>query len=165
MNTPPIAVSAATIEGMHLARLVDDFMDLLRDSEGDDPGVARLTPTAYPDDDDAAAVFASATRADLLDRRLHDARVMRTALQVFDPDAEVTDEGARVPRDVVVRREDVDAWLRTLTAIRLVIATRLGITDDEPDVGGDGQAVYDWLGYRLELLIEAVDESDADALR
>lgn len=165
MNTPPITLSVAMIEGMHLARLVDDFMELLRDTEQDDPGVARLTPNAYPDDDDASVAFASATRADLLDRRLHDARTMRASLQVFDPDAEVTDEDARVSRDVRVRREDVDAWLRTLTAIRLVIATRLGITDDAPDVGGDGQAVYDWLGYRLELLIEAVDESDADALR
>lgn len=165
MNTTPITVSVATIEGMHLARLVDDFMGVLRDSEQDDPGVARLTPNAYPDDDDAAAAFASATRADLLDRRLHDARTVRASLQMFDPDAEVTDADARISRDVVVRRDHVDAWLRTLTAIRLVIATRLGITDDEPDVGGDGQAVYDWLGYRLELLIEAVDESDADALR
>lgn len=165
MNATPITVSVATIEGMHLARLVDDFMEVLRDSEQDDPGVARLTPNAYPDDDDASAAFASATRADLLDRRLHDARTVRASLQMFDPDAEVTNADARIPRDVVVRRDHVDAWLRTLTAIRLVIATRLGITDDEPDVGGDGQAVYDWLGYRLELLIEAVDESDADALR
>lgn len=165
MNTSPITLSVATIEGMHLARLVDDFIDLLRETEGDDPGVARLTPTAYPDDDAASAAFASATRADLLDRRLHDARTMRASLEMFDPDAEVTDEAAEIARDLRVRREDVDAWLRTLTAIRLVLATRLGITDDRPDVGGDGQAVYDWLGYRLELLIEAVDESDADALR
>lgn len=165
MNTPPITVSVATIEGMHLARLVDDFVDLLRETEGDDPGVARLTPNAYPDDDGASDAFASATRFDLLDRRRHDARAMRASLAMFDPDADVSDEDARLPRDVTVRREDVDAWLRTLTAIRLVLATRLGITDDRPDVGGDGQAVYDWLGYRLELLIEAVDESDADALR
>lgn len=165
MNTPPVTLSVSTIEGMHLARLVDDFVELLREGEGDDPGVARLTPNAYPDDEGASAAFASATRADLLDRRLHDARTMRASLEDFDPDAEVTDEDARKPRDVLVRRGEVDAWLRTLTAIRLVIATRLGITDEEPDVGGDGQAVYDWLGYRLELLIEAVDETDADALR
>ena len=165
MNTSPIVLTVATIEGMHLARLVDDFVALLQETEEDDPGVARLTPDAYPDDDDASAAFAAATRADLLDRRLHDARTMRSALDAFDPDADVTDEVARAPRDVIVRREDVDAWLRTLTAIRLVIATRLGITEEQPDVGGDGQAVYDWVGYRLELLIEAVDESDADALR
>ncbi|MGG1910217.1 DUF2017 family protein [Microbacterium sp. NRRL B-14842] len=93
------------------------------------------------------AAFASATRADLLDRRLHDARTVRASLQMFDPDAEVTDADARIPRDVVVRRDHVDSWLRTLTAIRLVIATRLGITDDEPDVGGRWyQAVYGLAG-------------------
>jgi Tfp pilus assembly protein PilN len=42
----------------------------------------------------------------------------------------------------------VTAWLRTLTAVRLVMATRLGITteaeqDDDPRFG-----VYNWLGFR-----------------
>ena len=59
----------------------------------------------------------------------------------------------------MIATADVDAWLRTLTAIRLVVATRLGITSDDEQSGDDGRHdVYDWLGYRLELLIEAADE-------
>ncbi len=126
--------------------------------------MARLTPNAYPDDDDASAAFASATRADLLDRRLHDARTVRASLQMFDPDAEVTDADARIP---------AMSWCAVTTWTPGCAPHRHPPRDrDAPRHHrrrarrrGDGQAVYDWLGYRLELLIEAVDESDADALR
>ena len=46
--------------------------------------------------------------------------------------------------------------------MRLVLATRLGIdseTDHDPEV--PAFAVYDWLGYRLELLVQAADELDS----
>ena len=43
--------------------------------------------------------------------------------------------------------------MRTLTAIRLVIASRLGIEDeDDRDEDDPRFGVYDWLGYRLEGL-------------
>lgn len=61
---------------------------------------------------------------------------------------------------MLVSIESIDAWLRTLTAIRLVIATRLGITSDEDPGGDDRHGIYDWLGYRLDLLIHAADEAE-----
>lgn len=160
----PLVFSLAEIEGRHLARIVDDFIELVGTKDAADHAIARLTPDAYPEDAAASAEFGIATRDDLLDRRLLDARTMRSALTAFDGAAELTVAEAQAMRQVAVRRADIDAWLRTLTAIRLVLAERLGITTE--DVGGgrtDGTDLYDWLGYRLELLIEAADELLTDS--
>lgn len=161
MSARDVTVSIAVLEGVHLARLVDDFRDLLAARETDDSAVRRLTPSAYPDDQDAARAFAESTRDDLLDRRLADAVTVRTALASFDVDVEpLSEDEALAPRDLIIAEGDLDAWLRTLTAIRLVIADRLGITeDDQTDEDGRG-GIYDWLGYRLELLIQAADDVD-----
>jgi hypothetical protein len=161
MSARDVVLSIAVLEGVHLARLVDDFRDLLAERETDDSAVQRLTPSAYPDDQDAARAFAESTRDDLLDRRLADALTVRTALAPFDVDVEpLSEEEALAPRDLVIAEDDLDAWMRTLTAIRLVIADRLGITEDD-QTREDGRGdIYDWLGYRLELLIQAADELD-----
>lgn len=156
-----IVLSIAVLEGVHLARLVDDFRDLLADRADDDPAVQRLTPDAYPDDQEASGAFAASTRDDLLDRRLADAVAVRTALAPFDVDVEpMSEEDAMAPRDLVISEDDLDAWLRTLTAIRLVIAERLGITVEDQSTDDGRGDIYDWLGYRLELLIQAADEVD-----
>lgn len=159
--TAPVILTVAAIEGAQLARIVDDFLSLLAEVDPGDPAITRLTPTPYPGDDDASAEFAAATHDDLIDRRLLDARTMRAGLSAFDPESTLTADQAREPHEVTIRRTDLDSWLRTLTAIRLVIATRLGITVEEPSADGEAMAVYDWLGYRLELLIEAADDVGA----
>ncbi|MGH3689074.1 MAG: DUF2017 family protein [Microbacterium sp.] len=163
MTSEQIVIPITTIEELHLAQLVDDFVELIDTSRGtEDPAIDRLTPTPYPDDPDSAAEFADSTRDDLLDRRLIEARRVRAALGDFDGGADSLKEAdALTTRELVVPAEEIDLWLRTLTAIRLVIATRLGITSDE-QTGSDGRHdVYDWLGYRLELLIQAADEAEA----
>lgn len=163
MTTDTVIVAITAIEELHLAKLVDDFLELLSTSRGiGDPAVDRLTPNPYPDDPDSAAGFAESTRGDLLDRRLNDARRMRHSLQEFDEGADdLAEADALQTRELFIPADELDAWLRTLTAIRLVIANRLGITSDE-QTGTDGRHdVYDWLGYRLELLIQAADEADA----
>jgi hypothetical protein len=157
-----IVFPLALLEGFQLVRIVDEFRDLVRDREAGDPAVLRLTPSAYPDDPDACQTFAETTREDLLDRRLTEAGKVRQALAPFDLEVDgLSDDEALAPRELVIREDDLDAWLRTLTAIRLVIADRLGITTE--DVGAlDGRHdVYEWLGYRLEVLIQAADEADA----
>lgn len=159
-----IVLPLALIEGAHLARLVDEFRDVVVERDSDDPAVERLTPSAYPEDAEAAKSFAESTRDDLLDRRLLDAERVRHALAPFETDVDsLTEEEALAARDLVILEEDIDAWLRTLTSLRLVIASRLGITTDEHELDdGDGRLdVYDWLGYRLEVLIQAADEADA----
>lgn len=162
MTAERILQEMTLIEAFHLARLVDDFVELVTDSRDiADPAVDRLTPTPYPEDSDAAAEFSVATRDDLLDRRLTDARVVRSALGTLPPDSDaLTEDTALTTREVFVSIESIDAWLRTLTAIRLVIAIRLGITSDEDPGGDDRHGIYDWLGYRLDLLIHAADEAE-----
>lgn len=166
MTADAIVVAITAIEEHHLAQLVDEFLELIGASHDlADPAIARLTPNPYPDDADAAGDFADATRDDLLDRRLSDARRVRASLGDLDHDSESFAGGTLSPKELVVPVELVDAWLRTLTALRLVIATRLGIVSDE-DSGVDGSHdVYDWLGYRLELLIQAADEAGTGLIR
>lgn len=160
---PPIITVITAIEEYHLAQLVDDFIDLIDTSRSDeDPAIERLTPTPYPQDVASAVEFAESTRDDLLDRRLADARRMRSGLGSFDAEFSPANEAeALISRELAVPAEDIDSWLRTLTAIRLVVATRLGITTEDDSPPNARHEVYDWLGYRLELLIEAADDAGA----
>lgn len=171
--TAEIRLSLAAVEGLHLAGLLDEFTSLLQDAiEDADSALDRLTPQAYPDDAAASAEFAAGTRDDLLDRRAADAAVVRQALDDLVQDfASDRPAGRSDPREILIPLREVDSWLRTLTALRLVIAERLGITapsadpqsttsspadvhdPDDPRFG-----VYDWLGYRLDGLIERADE-------
>jgi hypothetical protein len=159
VTDPVLRIPMEEIEAQQLASLVDQFLDLLRDTEiGEDAALDRLTPSVYPQDPDASAEFADATSADLLDRRAADARVVREALRVGP------DDTGTVPGDLTIRAADVDAWLRTLAALRLVIASRLGVEDDPaPDPEDPRLGVYEWLGYRLDLLVEAADALDESA--
>ncbi|MBS1697000.1 MAG: DUF2017 family protein [Actinobacteria bacterium] len=160
-----IHVPLQSWEAPQLADLVDQFLDLLRDTEtGSSPEAGgaspldRLTPTAYPQDAEASAEFADLTRAELLDRRAADARIVRTGLHG-------TAEGPAA--ELVVPAADVDAWMRTLAALRLVIASLLGIDSEpapDPDPADPRIGVYEWLGYRLELLVEAAEALDHEAL-
>ncbi|KDA05516.1 hypothetical protein DC31_13500 [Microbacterium sp. CH12i] len=168
MSQRTINLSLAVVEGMHLAGLVDEFMSMLNDSaETPDRGIERLTPTAYPDDAEASAEFSAATRGDLLDRRTADAAVVRQGLMPFLHTAgeDLVGDEVLEPRDVTIAVADVDAWLRTLTALRLVIATHLDITtdDDDHDPEDPRFGIYDWLGFRLDGLIAIADAYDGTA--
>lgn len=156
---PAVRVEIALIEEMQLRRLIEDFLDLLGDDHAStDPAIARLTPNPYPDDADAAREYRDGTRRDLLDRRRTDALVVRDAIADIDI-ASLSDDVVYTMQERLIPVEAVDAWLRTLTALRLVVATRLGVTRDEDHDPDDARfGVYDWLGYRLELLVQAADE-------
>lgn len=161
-----LRLTVSMIEGQNLLRLIDEFIDLLvggRDTT--DTGLDRLTPTPYPDDDTAAADFRASTRTDLLDRRVSDALDVRSALSAFDrDDVEPGTEEAVAPHDVVIPTTDTDSWLRTLSAIRLVVAARLGIDTSDPHDPRDARFhVYDWLAYRLDQIVLLADERDAAA--
>lgn len=154
----------AVVEGMHLAGLIDEFTALLAAADDADPGIERLTPSAYPEDAEASAEFAAATRDDLRERRAADAAAVRHALAPFLAEAakDLAEDDVLAPRDVIIQAGQLDAWLRTLTALRLVIASRLDISDDDDDRDPEDPrfGVYDWLGFRLDGLIEIADALD-----
>jgi hypothetical protein len=160
--TRTIEMRMARIEGIQLSRLVDDFVELVgADRDLTDPAVSRLAPDAYPDDTEASRGFREATRADLFDRRLHDAEVVRHALSALRTEDDLSEADAFAEHDLRLTASDANAWLRTLTALRLVIAARLGIVrDDDHDPDDARYGVYDWLGYRLEVIVHAADELD-----
>lgn len=151
----------ARVEGTHLGHLVDEFRGLIASAHpAEDRGIARLVPDAYPEDAEASAAFAEITQAELLDRREDDAAVVRAALEHFM--TPIDDDDALAPVDVVIPAAEMGSWLRTLSAIRLVIASRLGIeTEDDHDPEDPRFAVYDWLGFRLDGLVQAAEDSDA----
>ncbi|MGM1016464.1 MAG: DUF2017 family protein [Actinomycetota bacterium] len=161
MSDRTISLEIALIEGVHLRRLVDDFRELLQESDPDeDPALQRLTPDAYPDDAEASADFSDGTRSDLMERRLNDAGTVIHALNGFPTDLDGLDDAQSLAqRPIVVAERDIDSWLRTLTAVRLVLASRLGMeTDADHDAEDPRFGVFDWLGYRLEGLIQAADQ-------
>jgi len=157
-----LMVEITRLEAAHLAGLITQFADLLDDtaSAGDDPAIARLVPDAYIDDADSAREFRALTERDLLARRRSDAAMVLTTLR--DP-AEITDDpqdpGLLETVEIALDRDGVQAWLRTLAAVRLVLADRLGIdTAEDHDDEDPRFGIYDWLGYRLHGLISAIDD-------
>jgi hypothetical protein len=135
----------------HEARLLGDLVSqLVTVLEGGDPGdpaVARLLPSAYPDDEEAAAEFRRFTADDLTARKLANAR--RVLDDLAPPAAERLDPAAQ------------QSWLRTLTDLRLVLGSRLGVTADGPPPSDDPHVqvmhdVFDWLGYLQESLVQTL---------
>lgn len=164
-----VVLEMTRLEAAHLTGLLDQFVDLLEEAAGSppdsgappaDPALARLVPDAYADDAEASREFRGMTERDLLDRRLSDATTMRATLAVdgrqLDP--------ARLRGDVTavmavtLDAEGTQVWLRTLAALRLVLASRLGIRSEADHVEDDPRfGIYDWLGYRLDGLVRAVE--------
>ncbi|WP_322408901.1 DUF2017 family protein [Microbacterium invictum] len=162
MNTVPLTLQITRLEATHLVDLIDQFIELVQDGSppGDDPAVLRLVPDAYADDAEAAQEFRDVTERDLLRRRHRDAQLVRRSLSPAATLTSVTTAGAEgwEEVDLALDPESVQAWMRTLAAVRLVIASRLGITDEDQHDGDDPRfGVYDWLGYRLEGLIRAIE--------
>lgn len=166
-----IVLQLSAIEVAQLTALVEQFTSLLgRDDEegaADDPALTRLTPAAYPDDAAATEEFRRLTRGDLLARRSDDAVRMLGPLLDAGGAVEVDDlddeESAR-SRVLALEVEEAPAWMRTITAIRLVLASRLGIeSDGDADPADPRSFLYEWLGSVLEGIVQAVSAEGDDA--
>lgn len=159
MTVDRVIVEITRIEAAHLAGLVTQFDELLDDTASGDPAVARLVPAVYLDDVDAEREFRRLTEDDLLDRRRVDAGIVLGSLRAAaaipdDPADPALLESVALPLDAA----QAQAWLRTLAAVRLVLAERLGIEGDDDHHEDDPRfGVYDWLGYRLHGLVTALE--------
>lgn len=162
MTARTLVIPLSVIERVQLVALVEQFADLVSDTAdaSTDPALRRLAPDAYPDDDDATAEFHDLTRTDLLGRRADDAGTVLRMLRADGPLPDVErldDAGAMTSAPVTLDPHEADAWLRTLAALRLVLASRLGV-DTDPDAAGDDPRLflYEWLGAMLDALVTAV---------
>lgn len=132
------------------------------DAAATDPALARLLPDAYRDDAEAAAEFRRFTSEDLAAGKMANARVVVDALDSAESPRRFAAVG-----ELAVRLDDAGAlaWMRSLTDMRLALAARLGIDDEDemaPWARADPQSeavrnVYDWLGAVQDGLVRAVD--------
>lgn len=158
MSEKIVVLEISRLEALHLAGIVGQFRDVVADSRrDDDPAITRLLPDAYPDDEAATEEFRRLTGDDLLGRRTADAEVVLRTLGMdggelapeSDPDATIA---------VALGQDEALSWMRTLSAVRLVLATRLGIQSEDDHQPDDPRfGIYDWIGYRLDGLVAALD--------
>lgn len=151
-----VSASFQPAEAQLLLSLAEEAVELARAAATEngeaDPALRRLLPDAYPDDPEASAEFRRFTAAGLADRKERNARVLIESL------AAPSDHAVRV----VLDESQASAWLRTITDVRLVLASRLGIHEDgdKGDIHNEEsamqRAVYDWLAGVQELLVLAL---------
>lgn len=145
----------------------DDPLEVLLDFSGpttepEDPVLQRLFPTAYPDDEEAAADFRRFTEATLRDRKAAAASDVIDTLEDAGLPPEPVD-GMWI--DVELDHGRAVTWLKAFTDMRLAIATRLGIEEgdeevweslDDEDPRAQVHDIYDWVGYLQETLVHAL---------
>ena len=114
-----------------------------------DPAVDRLFPVAYPDDQDRQTEYRLLVHDELLSSHL-------AALTVL----EETAGAERLDED------QLSAWMRAVNEVRLVLGTRLDVTQegderptDESDPRAATFAVYDYLTYLQGEIIDVLSES------
>jgi hypothetical protein len=132
-------------------------------SPPDDPVLARLFPTAYPEDEEAAAEFRRYTEGGLRDGKAAAACAVIDALEDAGLPPELTEDGLMI--DVELEPPAAETWLRSFTDLRLALATRLEVEDGDedyweslPDDDPRAQAhdIYEWVGYLQETLVRAL---------
>jgi len=131
-------------------------------AEPEDPVLARLFPTAYSDEE-AAAEFRRFTEGTLRDGKAAGAATVIDELEEAGLPAELGED--KVVIDVELDRSSAEVWLKTLTDLRLALATRLEVQQDDeafwaalPDEDPRSQAhdIYEWIGALQETLVDAL---------
>ncbi|MEW6154103.1 MAG: DUF2017 family protein [Actinomycetota bacterium] len=112
----------------------------------DDPAASRLFPVAYPEDEDRQTEYRLLAGGELLDSHLK-------ALDALEASA----EEERLDEDQAY------AWMRALNEVRLVLGTRLDITEEgqerpssRDDPRAPAFAAYDYLSMLQGELIDAL---------
>lgn len=105
----------------------------------------RLFPPAYGEDVDREAEYRGLVRGGLLEGRLDDLRLVEATL-----------DGPTLAED------ELEAWLRTLNDLRLLLGTRLDVTEefygrelDPSDPAAPALALYTYLSWLQEQAVEA----------
>ncbi|MGB0111952.1 MAG: DUF2017 family protein [Ilumatobacteraceae bacterium] len=129
-----------------LVRLMGELRELIT-GPGDNELVRRLFPTAYPDDEEKEDEYQRLMREELVTSRLS---AIETVTTVLDPDRTgLLDEGQTV------------AFMQSINAVRLVLGSMLGITDDETaDAADEADSpehhLYDFLSWILDWTVRSL---------
>jgi hypothetical protein len=129
----------------------------------EDPVLARLLPSAYREDEEAAAEFRRFTEVELRTSKAGSAATVVAVLEEAGLPPEVGD-AADLVIDVELGPDEVLAFLKSLTDMRLAVATRLDLQEGdeefweslpEDDPRSHMHDIYEWLGYLQETLVGA----------
>ena len=135
-------------EQLLLKSLLAQLRTLLKVEGGgeitEDSGVRRLFPTAYPGRDDLEAEYQGMVHDDLLGQRL--AAIASVEDSIVLPS---------------VDEEQLGTWMRTFNDLRLVLGTRLDVSEEMDEIDPDDPdaplfAAYGYLGWLLENIVAAL---------
>ena len=123
---------------LSLAKQLDDLLDADADE------LRRLFPTAYPDDPERDAGYQILARQELIDSR-------REAITLME-------ETVAKP---TLSEDELSAWMGIVNDLRLVIGTRLDVSEEDHDIDPDHpdatlHLLYHQLGYLLSEIVDAL---------
>lgn len=99
--------------------------------ESDDPAVVRLFPPAYGTDEERSRDYDALARIELIESRRATLAVLNDALS-----------------RTVVNDDELGSLMRAVNDLRLVIGTRLDVSEDDDDPHIDGPDAAAWAAYR-----------------
>jgi len=127
-----------------IASLAGQLRDLLVGDETD--GLERLFPPGYADDPDREQEYQQLTHDELLTKRLASVDVVEQTVTQTSLD-----------------EDQLNAWMGAVNDLRLVLGTRLDVTEDMDDIEFDDPraptfAVYHYLTHVLAEIVHALAE-------
>lgn len=122
-----------------LERVLPGFRDLLLEPEHAD--LRRLFPPAHPDDERRQEEWDELMSGQLLESRFDALDVVQRTLDAerLDPD-------------------QLAAWARAINAVRLVLGTRLDVSEDDPSpsMASPAHELYAWLSWLLDGAVQSL---------
>lgn len=136
-----------------LQSLVPQLRELLTTGVADgDPSLNRLFPTAYANDPERDAGYQALVRDELLEKRFASLDVLESTLEAGSKGREFTGE-------------ELSASMRALNDLRLVLGTRLDVSEDDDlgtidpeDPDAPAWSVYHYLGMLVSFMVDALAE-------
>ncbi len=143
--------------GGYTLKLPEDERQLLRSLpdqlrqlivEGNDPALERLFPPAYTDEPALEEEYQHYMRDDLREGHLGALAVMQETIDTLQPG-----EAAKLDED------QLSAWMKALNELRLVLGTRLEVTEDLTEIDpanprAPGLALYGYLGWLQDQVVQ-----------
>lgn len=149
------------VEAAILRGLPEQLRALLANPDANRAVVDRLFPVSYADpgeERDNRRLLGQG----LLEERKQLLELMEAELARAEPEDSPGGEPDKGDRGVVLELDgaQLDLWLRFVNDVRLVLATDLGVTADDPEPGDEPpedpkRALFEYLGGLESILVEA----------